>query len=73
MQDSSTEKAPARPVEDLPPELWFEILSYLPRGAVVGLIGISRLLFEMAMDYKYEEIRFINADKEMMKDFKQLR
>ena len=60
-------------VEDLPVELWLYILSFLPRGTVRKLIGISRLLFEMALDDIYEEIRFIADDEEMHKTFRQLK
>lgn len=58
---------------DLPPELWFEILSYLPRHFIFKVMGLNRMLFQMAMEYKYEEIRFTTDDKDAMRVFKQLR
>ena len=61
-----------RPTPNLPVELWPEILSYLPRSALHNMIGINRLLFELALDDLYEEIRFISNDTEMWKTFQQL-
>ncbi|KAH9475279.1 hypothetical protein JR316_0012390 [Psilocybe cubensis] len=40
----------------LPIELWIEVLSHLPRGFRRKMIGVSRALFELAMDDIYEEI-----------------
>jgi hypothetical protein len=57
---------------DLPLELWLEILSYLPRSALHMMIGVNRTLFELALDEKYEEIRFLADDTEMTKMFWQL-
>ena len=50
-----------------------EILSYLPRTALHKMIGVNRLLFELALNDLYEEVRFISDDKEMLKTFKQLK
>ncbi|KIM44158.1 hypothetical protein M413DRAFT_68076 [Hebeloma cylindrosporum] len=61
------------PSSDLPLELWIEILSYLPRTALHRMIGVNRLLFELALNDLYEEVRFISNDKEMLKTFKQLK
>ncbi|RXW21430.1 hypothetical protein EST38_g4435 [Candolleomyces aberdarensis] len=58
---------------DLPPELWLEILSYLPRTYIYKMMGLNRLLFELAMQDKYEEIRLISDDKNMLNTFEQLR
>ena len=60
------------PTPDLPLELWLEILSYLPRSALHRMIGINRTLFELALDEKYEEIRFLADNTEMAKIFRQL-
>ena len=60
------------PTPDLPLELWLEILSYLPRSALHRMIGINRTLFELALDEKYEEIRFLADNTEMAKNFRQL-
>ncbi|KAF9039306.1 hypothetical protein BJ165DRAFT_1497360 [Panaeolus papilionaceus] len=57
---------------DLPVELWLEILSYLPRSALRKTMGVNRMLFEMAFNDIYEEVRLIAADKEMVKTLKQL-
>lgn len=58
---------------DLPVELWLEVLSYLPRSALRKMIGVNRILFELALNDLYEEVRFISDDKGTMKTFKQLR
>lgn len=38
------------PSPDFPTELWLEILSYLPPSYVLKLLGVSRILFELALD-----------------------
>jgi hypothetical protein len=58
---------------DLPLELWFHILSFLPRGYVRKMIGINRMLFEIAMDDIYKEVRFISDGRHMITTFKQLK
>ncbi|KDR72827.1 hypothetical protein GALMADRAFT_142557 [Galerina marginata CBS 339.88] len=58
---------------DLPIELWLEILQYLPRSALHGMLGLSRVLFEVVMNDLYEEIRFISDDKAMLKTFDQMK
>ncbi|KAF5331821.1 hypothetical protein D9611_008929 [Ephemerocybe angulata] len=60
------------PIPDLPPELWLEILYYLPRVAIYKMMCINRLLFNLAMQYKYEEICFITDDKGTLRTFEQL-
>jgi hypothetical protein len=60
------------PTPDLPVELWLEILAYLPRSALHKMIGLNRLLFELALNDLYEEVRFIADDKSMRKAFDQL-
>jgi hypothetical protein len=57
---------------DLPVELWLVVLSYLPRSTLHKMIGINRLLFELALNDIYDEVRFISNDKEMWKTFQQL-
>lgn len=57
---------------DLPVELWLYILSLLPDGHRHKLVGINRTLFTLAMDEIYQEIRFIDDDKNMLKTFHQL-
>lgn len=54
---------------DLPVELWMEILPYLPRTTLHNLIGVNRFLVELALDDIYEEVRFIEDDKQMEKIF----
>lgn len=61
------------PTPDLPLELWFEILSYLPRSYLFKMIGLNRMFFRIAMEYKYEEVRFTTDDKGTFEVFKQLR
>jgi hypothetical protein len=57
---------------DLPPELWVEIVSYLPKGSVWKMIGINRLLFELGMTELYEEVRLLGCDKAGYKTFEQV-
>lgn len=70
---SATAGSLEMPTPDLPTELWFEILSYLPRSYVFKMMGINRVLFRMAMELKYEEVCLIADDKEALRAFKQLR
>ncbi|KAF9523302.1 hypothetical protein CPB83DRAFT_693934 [Crepidotus variabilis] len=58
---------------DLPVEIWLEILAYLPRSALHKMLSINRLLFELALNDIYEEIRLVDDDEEMVKVLKQLR
>ncbi|KAG5638220.1 hypothetical protein H0H81_001221 [Sphagnurus paluster] len=58
---------------DLPVELWQEILSLLPPHHVRKLIGVSRILFRMAMEDIYRELRFKSDDELMMKTFQKLK
>ncbi|KAG6827471.1 hypothetical protein H0H92_011656 [Tricholoma furcatifolium] len=52
------------PIPDLPVELWRHILSFLPSEYIRKVMGISRNLFEMAMDDIYRELLcFPSADK----------
>ena len=60
------------PTPDLPLELWLEILTYLPRSTLARMIGVNRILFELALGEKYEEVRFIDDNVEMAKIFRQL-
>ncbi|KIM44164.1 hypothetical protein M413DRAFT_443202 [Hebeloma cylindrosporum] len=60
------------PTHDLPLELWLEILSYLPRSTLHRMIGVNRILFELALDEKYEEIKFMADTTEMGYMFRQL-
>ncbi|TFK25877.1 hypothetical protein FA15DRAFT_668044 [Coprinopsis marcescibilis] len=57
---------------DLPTELWLEILSYLPPHYILSLVGVNRILFELALDYKYREVQLIEDDKETRRWFKAL-
>lgn len=60
-------------LQDLPVDLWLEILQYLSRSTLHKMLGISRALFELAFDDLYKEIRLVNNDQEMLKILKQLR
>ncbi|KAJ7577431.1 hypothetical protein C8J56DRAFT_1031456 [Mycena floridula] len=42
---------------DLPVELWLHILSFLPPHFVKRLIGVNRVLFNLAQDDIYQEMR----------------
>ena len=61
------------PASDLPPELWSEIVSYLPKGDLRKMLGVNRFLFELALNDIYEEVRFTSDDKNMERIFEQLR
>ncbi|KAH6904874.1 hypothetical protein BKA70DRAFT_1294039 [Coprinopsis sp. MPI-PUGE-AT-0042] len=61
------------PTSDLPTELWLLILSYLPSSTFLKLIGVNRTFFELALNYKYEEVRFLSNDAQTLHIFKQLR
>lgn len=61
------------PASDFPPELWSEIVAYLPRSDLRKMIGVNRFLFELALNYIYEEVRFTSDDKQMSKVLEQLR
>lgn len=60
------------PASDFPPELWTEIVSYLPRNVLRKMIGVNRLLFELALNDLYEEVRFTSDDKQTANVFDQL-
>lgn len=57
---------------DLPPELWFEILSYLPRTAIYKVMGVNRFLFTLAMQDKYGELRYLKDDTTWLRVLEQL-
>ncbi len=61
------------PASDFPPELWSEIVAYLPRCDMRKMIGVNRFLFELALNDIYEEVRFTSDDKTMERVFEQLR
>jgi len=58
---------------DLPLELWLHIISFLPNGYTQRMIGINRMLFELGLDEKYREVRFISDSPYVVNTFKQLR
>lgn len=58
---------------NLPAELWLKIVSLLPRGQLRKLVGINRVLFTLAMDDIYREVRFMDDDRNMLKTFHQLK
>lgn len=58
---------------DLPVELWLYIISLLPSSHRQKLIGINRVLFRLAMDEIYQEVRFMDDNAKMLKTFHQLR
>ncbi|KAF8646604.1 hypothetical protein AX16_007172 [Volvariella volvacea WC 439] len=47
-------------------------LSMLPRSALLKTIGVNRMLFELGMDEKYNEIRLISDDVETQRTLEQL-
>ncbi|KAF9467596.1 hypothetical protein BDZ94DRAFT_968545 [Collybia nuda] len=58
---------------DLPVELWLHILELLPKHYLRKMMGINRTLFELATNDMYQEIRFIDDGKEMVRIFDQLK
>ncbi|KAH6904897.1 hypothetical protein BKA70DRAFT_1294134 [Coprinopsis sp. MPI-PUGE-AT-0042] len=54
-------------------ELWLEILAYLPPSYILKLMGVNRILFGLALDYKYEELRLLSNDVPTLHSFEQLR
>ncbi|TFK38338.1 hypothetical protein BDQ12DRAFT_108734 [Crucibulum laeve] len=59
-------------MHDIPGELWLEILAYLPAEYLWKMIGVSRFLFETAMNQRFNEVTFYADDKAMTERFQQL-
>ncbi|KAH6904879.1 hypothetical protein BKA70DRAFT_1108388 [Coprinopsis sp. MPI-PUGE-AT-0042] len=57
---------------DLPAELWLEVLSYFPPAFVMNLMGVNRMFFELALDYKYEELQLLSCNGAALNSFQQL-
>ncbi|KAG2002573.1 hypothetical protein CC2G_004752 [Coprinopsis cinerea AmutBmut pab1-1] len=57
---------------DLPPEIWLEILAYFHPSFVVNMMGVSRFLFETAMDFKYRKFELISNDRASRRAITQL-
>ena len=53
-------------VSDLPPELWLEILSYLPDTYFRKMMGVSRTLYALALREIYRELDLRHADPRTM-------
>lgn len=73
METSLTRPQATRPTPDLPVELWLEILSYHPPHFISKMVGVNRFLHEMAMNWRYEEVRLVGCDKRDEIIFEQLR
>lgn len=58
---------------DLPIELWLEILRYHPRSTLRKMMGVNRVLFELALDDLYSEVQLITDDEDAKRTFAQLR
>jgi hypothetical protein len=58
---------------DLPIELWLEILRYLPRSTLRKMMGVNRVLFELALDDLYSEVQLIADDEDAKRTFARLR
>ncbi|KAF9039300.1 hypothetical protein BJ165DRAFT_1531381 [Panaeolus papilionaceus] len=56
----------AKPLPDLPLELWTEIVSYLPRGTLHKLIGLNRQLLELVLDDKYETFHYTSNENHVV-------
>jgi len=50
---------------DLPPELWLEILSYLPRIELRRMMGVSRTLYALVLPEIFRELDLAYADGAM--------
>jgi hypothetical protein len=61
------------PLPDLPAELWLEVLSYFPPASVMDLMGVNRLFFELALDFKYQELQLLTCSGSSLNSFQQLR
>ncbi|KAF9467601.1 hypothetical protein BDZ94DRAFT_1248515 [Collybia nuda] len=64
---------PTTMTPDLPVEIWLYIVSMLPRDHIRKLVGINRMLFSLAMDEIYREVRYIDNNQVMRKTFHQLK
>ena len=51
-----------RETPDLPPELWLEILSYLPDIYLRKMMGVSRTLYALALPEIFRELDLLNDD-----------
>lgn len=58
---------------ELPFELWLEILSYLPQGFHRRLIAVNRALFEYALDEIYKKVELVHDDENTLFTFTRLR
>ncbi|PPQ63662.1 hypothetical protein CVT24_004436 [Panaeolus cyanescens] len=56
----------AKPLPELPLELWTEIISYLPRGTFQKLIGLNRHLLELVLDDKYETFHYTSNENHVV-------
>jgi hypothetical protein len=54
-------------------ELWLEILAYLPNGYLRKMMGISRVLFMMALSDIYQRAELRLGDQNILKTFGALR
>ena len=52
---------------DLPPELWLEILSYLPRIYVQRMMGVSRTCYALALAEIFRKLDLIHSDSRTMR------
>jgi len=51
---------------DLPPELWLEILSYLPHIYLRRMMGVSRTLYALALPDMFRELNLAHPHSRMM-------
>jgi hypothetical protein len=46
----------------LPPELWRVIAEFIDPIELDRLIGVNRVFFEIVLENRYREVRFIDSD-----------
>ncbi|KJA18728.1 hypothetical protein HYPSUDRAFT_69653 [Hypholoma sublateritium FD-334 SS-4] len=51
---------------DVPPEIWHNILRFLPSSLVQRLYGVSRVFFDVAMNEKYRDVSLDHGDLECL-------
>ena len=55
---------------DLPPELWLEVLSYLPAIYLRKMMGVSRTLYALALPEIFRELDLRDANPRTMSQLK---
>jgi len=48
--------------DDLPEDVWRDIISFLPTELVLQMISVNRTFFNVALDMKYREVAWTKLD-----------